>query len=161
MPPKLPLSRLSFRWQVLLLGGLVAVLFVAVLVASYAALRYTKASVLSDEKKHLFETTRSLAQEYSDKADFAHRNNEVPPLEDPSSESSNGVLALLSRVVLQNADGVEGGFYARRTEALLGAHFQPPRRKTLPTRALPLPSISPYSKQRAKRFKSASLPSKP
>ena len=43
MPPKLPLSRLSFRSQVLLLGGFVAILFVAVLIASFAALRYTKA----------------------------------------------------------------------------------------------------------------------
>lgn len=123
MPPKLPLSRLSFRSQVLLLGGLVAILFVAVLIASFAALRYTKSSVLSEEKKQLLETTRALAQEYSDKADFAHRNNEVPPLEDPSSDSSGSVLTLLSRVVLQNAQGVAGGFYARTTGVLLGFSF--------------------------------------
>ncbi|MGA7852103.1 MAG: ATP-binding protein [Candidatus Acidiferrales bacterium] len=127
MPPKLPLSRLSFRSQVLLLGGFVAILFVAVLIASFAALRYTKASVLSDEKKQLLQTTRALAQEYSDKADFARRNNEVPPLEEPSSDSSNSVLTLLSRVVLQNAEGVEGGFYARSTDTLLGYSF-PTRR---------------------------------
>jgi signal transduction histidine kinase len=128
MPPNLPLSRLSFRLQVLLLGGLVAILFLAVLFASFAALRYTKSSVLSEEKKQLLETTRSLAQEYSNKADFAQRNNEVPPLENPSLESSNGVLTLLSRVVLQNAQGVEGGFYALNADALLGYSF--PTRQT-------------------------------
>ncbi len=125
--PKVPLSRLSFRSQVLLLGGLVAILFLAVLFASFAALRYTKSSVLSDEKKQLLETTRALAQEYSNKADFAQRNNEVPPLGSPSLDSSNGVLMLLSRVVLQNAQGVEGGFYALKADSLLGY--------SIPTRA--------------------------
>jgi len=123
MPPNLPLSRLSFRLQVLLLGGLVAILFLGVLFASFAALRYTKSSVLSEERKQLHETTRALAQEYSNKADFAQRNNEVPPLGNPSSESSKGVLTLLSRVVLQNAQGVEGGFYALDADALLGYSF--------------------------------------
>jgi signal transduction histidine kinase len=123
MPPNLPLSRLSFRLQVLLLGGLVAILFLAILFASFAALRYTKSSVLSEEKKQLLETTRALAQEYSNKADFAQGNDEVPPLDNPSSESSNGVLTLLSRVVLQNAQGVEGGFYALKANALLGYSF--------------------------------------
>jgi signal transduction histidine kinase len=117
---KLTLSRLSFRSQLLVLGGLVVVLFLTVLIATFAALRYTRYSVLSDEKKHLLETAGALAREYSDKADFAHRNSEVPPLDVPFAESSNGVLTLLSRVVLQNAEGVEGGFYARTTNTLLG-----------------------------------------
>lgn len=123
MPPKLPLSRLSFRLQVLLLGGLVAILFLAVLFAAFAALRYTKSSVLSEEKKRLLATTRDLATEYSNKADFARSNNEAPPLENSSSEASNEVLALLSRVVLQNAEGIEGGFYARSADTLIGYSF--------------------------------------
>jgi len=62
----------------LVLGGLVAVSFLTVLIATSAALSYTRYSILSDEKKHLLETARALAREYSDKADFAHRINEVP-----------------------------------------------------------------------------------
>jgi signal transduction histidine kinase len=120
---KLTPFRLSFRSQLLVLGGLVLILFLTVLIATSAALRYSRYSVLSDEKKHLLETARALAREYSDKADFAHRNNEVPPLDDPAVESSNGVLTLLSRVVLQNAEGVEGGFYAHSTNTLLGYSF--------------------------------------
>jgi len=123
MPPKLPLSRLSFRLQVLLLGGMVAILFLAVLFAAFAAFRYTKSSVLSEEKKRLLETTRDLAHEYSNKADFARGNNEVPPLENSSWEASNEILALLSRVVLQNAEGIEGGFYARSADTLVGYSF--------------------------------------
>src|SRR5580658_7150371 len=123
MPPKLPLSRLSFRLQVLLLGGLVAVLFLAVLFAAFAAFRYTKSSVLSEEKERLLETTRDLAHEYSNKADFARGNKEVPPLENSSLEASNEALALLSSVVLQNAEGIEGGFYARSPDTLVGYSF--------------------------------------
>ena len=79
MPPRLPIPKLSFRQQVLVLGGLVAVLFLSVLFAASAALRYTKSSVLNDEKRNLLKTTSTLAQEYSDKAVLAHRNNEAPP----------------------------------------------------------------------------------
>ncbi|MGA8308307.1 MAG: hypothetical protein WB723_21710, partial [Candidatus Acidiferrales bacterium] len=123
MPPRLPIPKLSFRQQVLVLGGLVAVLFLSVLFAAFAALRYTKFSVLTDEKKNLLKTTGALAQEYSDKAESAQRNDEAPPLDIPSSEFSNGVLTLLSRIVLQNADGVEGGFYSSTTDTLLGDSF--------------------------------------
>lgn len=48
---KVSLSRLSFRWQVTLLGTLVAVLSLAVLLAIVATLRYTKTAVLNNEKK--------------------------------------------------------------------------------------------------------------
>ncbi|MGA7919991.1 MAG: histidine kinase dimerization/phospho-acceptor domain-containing protein, partial [Candidatus Acidiferrales bacterium] len=128
MSPKLPLSRLSFRLQVLLLGGLVAVLLLAVLFSAFTALHYTRSSVLNDEKRHLLETTRALAQEYSDKAEFTRRNDGTPPLDKSSSESSNDVLAPLTSAVLQNLEGVEGGFYAHRTDSLLGDSF--PTRKS-------------------------------
>lgn len=127
MSPKLPLSRLSFRLQVLLLGGLVAVLLLAVLFSAFTALHYTRSSVLNDEKRHLLETTRALAQEYSDKAEFTRRNDGTPPLDKSSSESSNDVLAPVTSAVLQNLEGVEGGFYAHRTDSLLGDSF--PTRK--------------------------------
>src|SRR5580700_8053107 len=64
LPGKLSLSRLSFRWQVSLLGTLVVILSLAVLLAIVATLRYTKSAVLSSEKKRLAETARNLAQEY-------------------------------------------------------------------------------------------------
>ena len=73
LPGKLSLSRLSFRWQVSLLGTLVVVLSLAVLFAIVATLRYTKSAVLSGEKKRLAETARSLAQEYEDRADSPAR----------------------------------------------------------------------------------------
>ncbi|MGC2464170.1 MAG: ATP-binding protein [Candidatus Acidiferrum sp.] len=120
---KLPLSKLSFRWQIALLGTLVFVLFLSVLFAAFATLRYTKSAVLSGEKKHLIAITQNLAREYDDKAEFSRQNKELPPLNNPTAASSREVLTLLSRVVLQNVEGVKGGFYATAGETLLGESF--------------------------------------
>lgn len=117
---RLPLSRLSFRWQILLLGTLVFVLFVAVLFAGVATLRYTKSAVLSDEKKQLLQLAQNLAREYEEKAEFLRQNHEPTPLNNVSAASSREVLTLLTRLVLQNTDGVSAGFYSSTTDALLG-----------------------------------------
>jgi len=120
LPPKLPLSRLSFRRQITLLGTLVVVLFLSVLFATFATLRYTKSAVLSSEKRQLQQFAENLAREYDDKAYFSRQNNEPPPLNNPSAASSREVLALLTRVVLQNAEGVNGGFYSKTEDSLWG-----------------------------------------
>jgi signal transduction histidine kinase len=120
---RLPLSRLSFRWQIALLGTLVFILFVAVLSAVFGTLRYTKSAVLNDEKKQLIQITQNLAREYEDKAEVSRQSQEAPPLNNPASAASRELLALLSRVVLQDADGVSGGFYSRRADAPLGYPF--------------------------------------
>jgi len=117
---RLPLSKLSFRWQITLLGTLVFVLFLSVLFAAFATLRYTKSAVLGDEKRQLIAITQNLVREYDDKAEFSRQNNELPPLNNPTAASSREVLALLGRVVLQNVEGVDGGFYAKTGDTLLG-----------------------------------------
>jgi membrane protein implicated in regulation of membrane protease activity len=77
---KLPLSRLSFRWQITLLGALVVVLLLAVLVAALTALRYTTSAVLNDEKKSLSATTRELVREYEDRRGYGQGKDEDSPL---------------------------------------------------------------------------------
>jgi signal transduction histidine kinase len=124
LPDKFSLSRLSFRWQVSLLGTLVVILSLAVLFAIVATLRYTKSAVLSAEKKRLAETTRGLAQEYEDRADSARQNNQQPPLDNPNAASSQEVLSLTSRLVLQNLEGIGGGFYSLSGDKLVGS-FHP------------------------------------
>lgn len=123
---RLPLSKLSFRWQITLLGTLVFVLFLSVLFAVTATLRYTKSAVLSSEKKQLIAITQNLAREYDDKAEFSRQNKEPPPLNNPATASSREVLALLSRVVLQNVDGVKGGFYSKAGDTIFGDSFAMP-----------------------------------
>ena len=118
---RLPLSRLSFRWQITLLGILVCVLFLGVVGAILGTLRYTKSAVLNNEKKQLLVAAQNLAAEYADKAEFSRQNNEDPPLKNPSSASSREVFALLSRVVLENVEGATGGFYSSSGDTLSGS----------------------------------------
>jgi signal transduction histidine kinase len=120
LPSRLPLSRLSFRWQITLVGMLVFILFLAVLFATIATLRYTKSAVLSGEKRQLIQITQNLAREYEDRAEILRQSNEPPPLSVPATASSREVLGLLTRVVLQNVDGVNSGFYSKAGDALLG-----------------------------------------
>lgn len=114
------ISRLSFRWQIILLGGLAALLFLAVLLAGILALTYTKSAVLEGEKRRLWEMTSALAVAYADKADFARQNNETPALEAPTAEYSVALLTHLSRIILQNSDNVEGGFFSTANNMLVG-----------------------------------------
>lgn len=123
LPSKISLSRLSFRWQVSLLGTMVAILSLAVLLAIVATLRYTKSAVLNDEKKRLTETARSLAQEYTDRADSARRSKQGALLDGPNSSSSQELLALISHLVLQNAEGTGGGFYSLQQDSLVGSFY--------------------------------------
>ncbi len=119
MAYRFPLSRLSFRWQVLLLGGMVVVLIGAVLFATFGAFRYTKSSVLADERRTLLGNAQDLARAYADRADFAHQNG-AAPLDSPADGVSSAELAMLTRMVLGKAEGVEGGFYQSSSGAIVG-----------------------------------------
>jgi signal transduction histidine kinase len=114
---------MSFRWQVSLLGTLVVILSLAVLFAILATLRYTKSAVLGAEEKRLTEAARNLAQEYEDRVDSARRTNQQPALDNPGAPSSQEVMALVSRIVLQNLDGVGGGFYSSSADSLVGNFY--------------------------------------
>lgn len=117
------LSRLSFRWQVSLLGTLVVILSIAVLFATIATLRYTKTAVLTGEKRHLAELARNLAREYEDRANTARRNKQQAPLDNPNLGPSQEFLSLMSRLVLQNQEGVGGGFYSTVDDAVVGNYY--------------------------------------
>jgi signal transduction histidine kinase len=131
---RLPLSQLSFRWQITVLGTLVVILFLAVLSATFGTLRYTKSAVLSGEKKQLLETTQNLAREYEDKAELSRQNNKPPPLNNWDTASSREVFALLTRVVLENVEGASGGFYSSAGDTLVGnsvtSYQGPPKNET-------------------------------
>jgi two-component system, NtrC family, sensor histidine kinase HydH len=106
-----------------LLGVTAAVLLLAVLCATFVALQYTKSAVLKGDQRQLAEITNSLVREYTDKAEVARPNHEPEPLEATGTEPSEDSLADLSRAVLLNVDGVEGGFYSSTQNALVGYSF--------------------------------------
>jgi signal transduction histidine kinase len=111
--------RLSFRWQITLLGAAVAVLLIAILIATLGALQFTKSAVLNNEKRRLIETANELARNFVGRAKAAKQlqgtqtadlNSIVTPL--LASEISQGTL--------QNVEGIGGGFYRTQDDALLG-----------------------------------------
>jgi signal transduction histidine kinase len=105
------------------LGVTAAVLLLAVLCATFAALQYTKSAVLKDDQQHLGEITNGLVREYNDKAEVARLHHEPPLLEGGPAEPSQDPLVGLSRDVLQNVEGMEGGFYSTDQNSLVGYSF--------------------------------------
>jgi hypothetical protein len=122
---RLPLSRISFSRQVTLLGITAVVLLLAVLIATFSALQYTRSAVLRTHQRHLAETTMNLVHGYEGLADIARQNRQPELLGNPANESSSEVLAGLSRNTLQNVEGVEGGFYSSTTDGLVGGFYLP------------------------------------
>jgi signal transduction histidine kinase len=125
---RITLSRLSFQWQITLLGALAAVLLSAVLFASVVALQYTKSAVLTDETKHLSATTQDLVRRYSEyigQERASTGSKPLRPLDEPLGEPSQEALALVSGSVLANAEDVDGGFYATSGDVLVGNMFPP------------------------------------
>jgi signal transduction histidine kinase len=119
MSPRLPLPRLSFRWQITLLGAMVFVLFAAVLIATFGALQYTKSAVLSNEKRHLLEAANALARSYMDRARSASHSRGLSS-RDFSLLPSPGAASEISQSALQKMDGIGGGFYRSEGDLLLG-----------------------------------------
>jgi len=144
---------MSFQWQVSLLGTLVVILFFAVLFAIVATLRYTKSAVVSAETKRLTEAANNLAQEYEDRADSARLNKQPPPLDNPNTATAQEVMALVSRIVLQNHEGVGGGFYSTTADMLVGNFYPAGEARFRERRINPwqIRSTKPYCKSREAR----------
>ncbi len=132
---RLPLSRLSFRRQISLLGIVAVVLLLAVLFATFAALQYTRSAVLKDDQRRLSYATSTLVREYSERAEVNRLKNKPELLDDLGNPSSQDALVALSRTVLQNMDGVDGGFYAAKGDIFVGyfiaRHLEPGKDSTL------------------------------
>ena len=119
MPTRLLLPRLSFRWQITLLGAVVVVLFVAVLIATLAALQYTKSAVLNNEKRRLAEAASELARNYLDQSKSASQTRGLSSV-DLNLMSSPQAISEISQSALQKVEGIGGGFYRSDGELLLG-----------------------------------------
>jgi signal transduction histidine kinase len=105
MPARPALSGLSFRWQITLLGAMVVVLFAGTFMTALNALGSTRSAVLSEGKKSVAETAQRLAQAYAD--EFGTRPQQPGTPAEPSGE----VLERLSQGVLEETDGMVGGYY--------------------------------------------------
>ena len=119
MSIRLPHPRLSFRWQITMLGVVVVVLFVAVLIATLSALQYTKSAVLNNEKRRLFEAANELARNYLDRAKSASQARGLSSV-DFSLVSSSEAMSETSQSALQKLNGIGGGFYRSNGDVLFG-----------------------------------------
>ena len=119
MSIRLPHPRLSFRWQITMLGVVVVVLFVAVLIATLSALQYTKSAVLNNEKRRLFEAANELARNYLERAKSASQARGLSSV-DFSLVSSSEAMSETSQSALQKLNGIGGGFYRSNGDVLFG-----------------------------------------
>ncbi len=119
MPSNLSLTKLSFRWQIILLGAVVVVLFVAVLIGTLGALQYTKSAVLNNEKRRLSEAANDLARDYMDRAKSASEGRGLSSV-DLNLISSREATLEISQNALKQLDGIGGGFYQSDSQLLLG-----------------------------------------
>jgi signal transduction histidine kinase len=119
MLARLPLAKLSFRWQITLLGAVVVVLFIAVLIATLAALQYTRSAMLNNEKHRLLGAANDLAHNYMEQARAASQVRGLYSVDLDLMFSPQAVSGI-SQGTLQKLDGIAGGFYRSDGDVLLG-----------------------------------------
>jgi len=146
----------SLRSRVLLLVVLTFLFLAAAAISLFTFLRNRHAETLSLAERHLVSLAASLARNYADHrtADNSLRAIEPgpllpPPVPPPPPHSERDgpphpkvdPLKELTAETLQHEDGVEGGFYAARAEALIGyafpTHEGPGAEKGMPDRERP------------------------
>ena len=151
----------SLRSRILLLVVLTFLFLAAAAISLFTFLRNRHAETLSLTEHHLVSVSASLARNYGDHrtADNSLRATEPgspspppplapqtplatpPPERDRPPRPRPDVLKGLTAETLQHEDGVEGGFYAARADALIGyafpTHEGPGAEKGMPERERP------------------------
>lgn len=118
MTTGLSIPRLSFRSQIIMLGAVVIVLVAAVLIASLAALRYTKSAFLNIEEHRLNDVANTLASNFVKEAKSASQARGLSSI-NFEFVSTPEALSAMSHNVLQNTDGINIGFYKKADDDLL------------------------------------------
>ena len=152
----------SLRSRILLLVILTFLFLAAAAISLFIFLRNRHAEALSLTEHHLVSVAAGLARNYADHrtADNSLREIEpgppppppllapqIPPPPPPQPERDGpphpkpDLLKRLTAETLQHEDGVEGGFYAARADALIGyafpTHEGPGAEKVMPERERP------------------------
>jgi signal transduction histidine kinase len=150
----------SLRSRILLLAVLTFLFLAAAAISLFAFLRNRHAETLSLTEHHLVSVASNLARNYADHrtADSSLRTIEpgpppppppaAPPPPPPPRNDGDGqphpkpdLLKGITAETLQHEDGIEGGFYAARADALIGyafpTHEGPGPEKDMPDRERP------------------------
>ncbi len=149
----------SLRSRILLLA-VITCLFLGIAAFSFLSfLRHSQAASISASERHLTTVANALSQNYSDHAGAVESLRSVqvaldplpPPPPPPERESAaprpseprpiSDPLSKLTATTLQRENGIEGGFYAATSQALVGyafpTHEGPGPAKEMPQRERP------------------------
>lgn len=149
----------SLRSRILLLA-IITCLFLGIAAFSFLSfLRHSQAASISASERHLTMVANALSQNYSDHAGAVESLRSVqaaldplpPPPPPPERESAaprpsepkpiSDPLSKLTATTLQRENGIEGGFYAATSQALVGyafpTHEGPGPAKEMPQRERP------------------------
>jgi len=136
----------SLRSRILLLVVLTFLFLSAAAISLLMFLRNRHAETLALTERHLVSVASDLARNY---ADHRTNNNSLqaveprpsPPPAPPPPPHPPDPLKDITTETLQNEDGIEGGFYAARADALIGyafpTHEGPGPEKGMPDRERP------------------------
>jgi signal transduction histidine kinase len=127
------LGATSLRSRVAVLAALVVILTVVSGVAFVVVATNTEAAVTRQNQRRLAALAATLAHDYETRAPSHTRGLS---LNEPSNPQSDEILAAISGAALVHEAGVEGGFYSRATDRLMGYAF-PTHEGPTPKRDIP------------------------
>ena len=113
----------TLRSRVAVLAALVAVLTVVSGIAFVVVATHTETAVTQQNQRRLADVVATLVRDYSTHAAYQARQHEAAPLSAPADAGSDAVLTAMTTATFGHETGVEGGFYARATDQLLGYAF--------------------------------------
>ena len=113
----------SVRSRIYLLAVLTSFLLVSAAIAFLILMRNSQSATLDSAQAHLGTLARNLALDYANRSSWELLHSNQPAIETPEQPGSNQLMALMTSAVLQHEPGIEGGFYSRIDDDLLGYAF--------------------------------------
>jgi signal transduction histidine kinase len=113
----------SVRSRIYLLAVLTSILLVSAAIAFLVLMRNSQSATLDSAQTHLGTLARNLAEDYASRSSWELLHSNQPVIEAPEQSGSDQLLALMTSAVLQHEPGIEGGFYSRTDDDLLGYAF--------------------------------------
>jgi signal transduction histidine kinase len=113
----------SVKARIALLAILTFLLLGAAATGFIVLLHNGQSSVIQVSERHLITLAQTLAQDYVVRAKYESEQHRQIALEVPGDPTSDQVLSLVTSVALRHELGIEGGFYSRYNDNLLGYAF--------------------------------------
>lgn len=119
----IPFRMNSVKARITLLAAITFLLLGAAATGFVILMPHSESSVIQNSERHLTALAQNLAHDYLLRANYEAQQHRLTALEIPQDPSSDQLLSLMTSVVLRHEIGVEGGFYSRSNDNLLGYAF--------------------------------------